>query len=112
MPKAKPKSTATGKDTKIQIRLRATQKDLIAQAASLRQTTLSNFLLENGCAAAQQVLADQTQFVLPPDRWEAFCRALDAPPRIRPALKKLLTEASVFDGRDSVLKDIRKSVAD
>jgi len=29
---------------------------------------------------------------------QAFCQALDAPPRPIPALKKLLTEASVFDG--------------
>jgi hypothetical protein len=40
----------------------------------------------------------QAHFVLPPDRWQAFCDALDAPPKDLPALKKLLTEASLFDG--------------
>ena len=45
----------------------------------------------------KHVFAGQVQFVLPPDRWQAFCRALDAPPRDLPALTKLLTEASVFD---------------
>jgi len=100
MPKAKPKQLPAAKDTKVQIRLRAAQKTLLARAARLRRTTLSNFLLDNACTAAQQVLAEQVHFVLPPDRWEAFCKALDARPRVRPALKKLLTEASVFDGRD------------
>jgi hypothetical protein len=42
--------------------------------------------------------ADQVHFVLPPDRWQAFCEALDAPPRHILALRKLLTEASLFDG--------------
>jgi predicted DNA-binding antitoxin AbrB/MazE fold protein len=42
--------------------------------------------------------AKQVLFVLPPDRWQAFCNALDAPPREIPALRKLLTEASVLDG--------------
>ena len=42
---------------------------------------------------------DSAQFVLPPDRWQAFCDALDAPPREIPALRKLLTEASVLDGK-------------
>jgi uncharacterized protein (DUF1778 family) len=90
--------STTSKDTKLQIRLRASQKSLLSRAAELRRTTLSNFLLENACAAAEQVLAEQVHFVLPPDRWEAFCKALDAPTRAKPALKKLLTEKSVFDG--------------
>lgn len=42
--------------------------------------------------------ADQAHFLLPPERWQAFCDALDAPPRDIPALRKLLTEASLFDG--------------
>jgi predicted DNA-binding antitoxin AbrB/MazE fold protein len=40
---------------------------------------------------------DQVHFTLPPDRWRAFCEALDAPPRDIPALRKLLTEESLFD---------------
>ena len=43
--------------------------------------------------------ADQVHFVLPPDRWRAFCEALDAPPRDIPALRKLLTEKGLFDDR-------------
>jgi predicted DNA-binding antitoxin AbrB/MazE fold protein len=42
--------------------------------------------------------ADQVQFVLPEDRWQAFCDALDAPPKEIPALRKLLMEPSLFDG--------------
>ena len=40
---------------------------------------------------------DQVHFALPPDRWRAFCEALDAPPRDIPALRKLLTEEGLFD---------------
>ncbi len=45
--------------------------------------------------------ADQVLFVLAPDRWQAFCDALHAPAREIPALRKLLTEASVLDGNDA-----------
>lgn len=41
---------------------------------------------------------DQVLFTLPPERWQSFCDALDAAPREIPALRKLLTEASLFDG--------------
>ena len=44
---------------------------------------------------------DQVLFVLPPDRWQTFCDALDAAPREIPALRKLLTEASLLDGNDA-----------
>ena len=39
----------------------------------------------------------QSNFVLPPERWEAFCQALDAPPREIPARRRLFTEQSVLD---------------
>lgn len=41
--------------------------------------------------------ADAAHFVLSPERWQAFCDALDAPPRDVPALRKLLTGVSHFD---------------
>jgi predicted DNA-binding antitoxin AbrB/MazE fold protein len=44
---------------------------------------------------------DQVLFVLPDDRWQTFCDALDQPPREILALRKLLTEASVLDGNNA-----------
>ena len=67
------------KQTKVQLRLRPEQKEVIAKAARLRQTTLSNFLLENAYSAAQQVLAEQVHFVLSPERWQTFCQAAGCP---------------------------------
>jgi uncharacterized protein (DUF1778 family) len=98
MREGKSSTKSSLKATKIQLRLRPAQKALIARAAELRQTTLSNFMLEHACQAAQEVLAEQVDVVMPPHEWKAFCKALDAPPRAIPALRKLLTEASVFDG--------------
>jgi uncharacterized protein (DUF1778 family) len=99
MRKSKPKAPSPAKATKVQLRLRPDQKAVLARAARLRRTSLSTFMLEHAYTAAQQVLAEQTDVVLPPAEWRAFCQALDAPPRSVPALKKLLTEESVFDGR-------------
>ncbi len=99
MRKTKPRPAPAVKATRVQLRLRPAQKALLARAAQLRQTSLSNFMLEHACEAAQQVLAEQVDIVMPPAEWAAFCKALDAPPRRIPALKKLLTEASVFDGQ-------------
>ena len=43
-----------------------------------------------------EVLADQVHFSLSPERWDAFCAALDAPPKVIPALRRLLKKPSVF----------------
>jgi uncharacterized protein (DUF1778 family) len=99
MRKSKAKTSSSVKTTRVQLRLRPAQKAVLARAAQLRQTSLSNFMLEHAYEAAQQVLAEQVDIVMPPADWEAFCKALDAPPRHIPALNKLLTEASVFDGQ-------------
>jgi predicted DNA-binding antitoxin AbrB/MazE fold protein len=42
-------------------------------------------------------------FMLSEDRWQAFCDALDAPPKDLPALKKLLTGTSRFDGNGTAV---------
>ena|SRR5438067_1573451 len=99
MRKARNKTPSLVKGSKIQLRLRPLQKEVLARAAELRQTTLSNFMLEHACAAAQEVLAEQRDIVMNAPAWRAFCAALDEPPRKLPAVAKLLTQPSVFDGR-------------
>ena len=77
--------------------MRLLQKDVIARAAELKQTTMTNFMVEHAFNAAQQILADQIHFYLSPQKWDEFCAALDAPPRELPELRKLLSQPSVFD---------------
>jgi uncharacterized protein (DUF1778 family) len=78
--------------------MRPLQKDVIARAAELKQTTLTNFLVEHAFEAAQHILADQTHFYLSPEKWDEFVAALDAPPRDLPGLRDLLAGPDVFDG--------------
>ena len=85
------------KASRFSIRASATQKRIIAEAARIRETTISDFVLEQSLTAAQQVIADQVQFRLPKKQWKEFCDALDAPPKNIPALRKLLTKPGLFD---------------
>jgi uncharacterized protein (DUF1778 family) len=96
-PNLEPKNAV--KASKVQLRLRPGEKELIARAARLQRTTLTSFMVENAYSAAQRALADQVHFALSPERWKAFCEALDAPPRNIPALRDLLNRPSVFDDR-------------
>jgi len=75
------------------------QKKVIAQAARIKEVTMSEFVLEQSLTAAQRVIADQAQFTLPRKQWKEFCAALDAPPKSIPALRRLLTKPGLFDAR-------------
>jgi uncharacterized protein (DUF1778 family) len=85
------------KPTRLNIRVSEHEKDVITRAAGTLDTTVSSFVLRNAYAEAQAVLADQSHFRLPARKWREFCKALDAPPKNIPALRKLLTEPGVFD---------------
>ena len=93
------KSATTQKESRFSIRASAVQKKVIAQAARIKETTISEFVLEQSLLAARQVIADQAQFTLPKKQWTAFCAALDAKPRSVPALRRLLTKPGIFDAR-------------
>ena len=99
MRKASVQKASVQKASRFSIRASATQKRVIAEAARIKDTTISDFVLEQSLTAAQQVIADQVQFRLPKKQWREFCDALDAPPKTVGALRKLLTKPGLFDAK-------------
>jgi uncharacterized protein (DUF1778 family) len=86
------------KETRISVRIKPAQKALIARAARLRQTTLTEFVLENALHAASQLVAEEKHFEMTPEQFKRFCRALDAPPaKNLKAMQRLLNEPGVLD---------------
>ncbi|MBV6304303.1 DUF1778 domain-containing protein [Candidimonas humi] len=83
---------------KLDLRLTAEAKHTLTAAALAQRRSLSEFVLESALGRAEETLADRRVFQLPPEKWEAFIAALDAPPRDLPRLRKLLKEQSVFSG--------------
>jgi uncharacterized protein (DUF1778 family) len=89
--------TSASKPNRLNIRVSRQEKEVLTRAASVLNTSVSNFVLQRAYAEAQLVLAEQSQFRLPDKKWREFCKALDSPPKDVPALRKLLTERGVFD---------------
>jgi uncharacterized protein (DUF1778 family) len=87
----------TLKEERIDLRLSRRAKDLLQRAAEVRHKTVTEFVLESGLAAAEETLADRRQFLLDEKQWAAFVAALDAPPKAKPRLKKLLETPSVLE---------------
>jgi len=83
---------------KLDLRLTAQAKHTLVAAARAQRRSLSEFVLESALVRAEEALADRRVFQLPPEKWEAFVAALDAPPRDLPRLRELLREPGVFSG--------------
>lgn len=98
MSQTKVRLQPAAKETRISVRIKPAEKALIARAARIRQTTLTEFVLENALQAASQLVAEQKHFEMTPEQFRRFCRALDSPPaKSLKAMQRLLNEPSVLD---------------
>jgi len=77
----------------VTIALRATEawRALVDHAASLRDQTRTDFIIEATRRQAEDVLLDQRFFALDKERYEAFVDILDNPPPPNDALKQLMS---------------------
>ena len=82
---------------RIEIRANAATKRILQEAARANHKNLSDYLLENGLAAAEQTLADRRLFRLDDQKWKKFQAILDRPVKRKPELAKLLKSKSIFD---------------
>ena len=78
------------RDTAINLRARAEQRDLIDYAAHLLGKNRSDFMLEAACDKARAVMLDQVFFSLDADKFRQFTQLLDAPPAQNPGLERLM----------------------
>jgi len=80
---------AQTKDSRLNLRLRAADDELIRHAAAQTGQSVSEFLTTSAVERAHEVLADQREFVLDEPTWAAFTELLDEPVRPDPRLVEL-----------------------
>lgn len=86
------------KTERIDVRANLSVKQLLQEAASACHKSVSEFLLDAGVTAANQMLADRRRFELDEVRWQEFQQLLDRPvsaPGTR--MKSLLSELGMLD---------------
>ncbi len=74
----------------INLRIEASTRQLIDDAAEILGKTRTEFMIESARRQAIDVLLDQRLFALDPQRYDAFRHALDNPPPPGPKLRSLL----------------------
>jgi uncharacterized protein (DUF1778 family) len=82
---------------KLDVRVSPSAKARLQAAAAAVNRNMSDFVMESALARADETLADRRVFGLNAEKWTEFQKALDAPPRVLPRMKKLLTKPGFFD---------------
>ena len=85
------------KDVRIGLRATPQQEALIRHAAARTRKSLTEFILDSTCVAAEQALIEQCYFPVGSREWNAFRAALDRPARAKPDLKRLLKTKAPWD---------------
>ena len=90
-------NTRPQKGARINLRTSSRRKRLFEKVEKKRGETTSDFILESAEKHAKEILASERDFVLSKAQWIKFTAALDQPPKVIPALQKLLSEPTVLE---------------
>lgn len=82
---------------KLDIRISSEAKRILQEAARVRHTTVSQFVIDSALVTANEVLAERSRIGLNSEQWTAFMAALDAPPRTHERMTRLLKDATLLD---------------
>ena len=89
-------ATTHSKSERIDVRVSGPVKQLLQEAARVERKTVSEFLLDAGINAANQILADRVRFELSTEKRLEFQTALNQPVSAKPKLRKLLREPGLL----------------
>jgi uncharacterized protein (DUF1778 family) len=89
--------TRTAKTSRINLRASREQEDLLRNVAQRKGRTMTDFIIESACEAAEQELANEKYFRLSMAQWNAFIEALDRPAQVHQSLRQLFAEPGVLE---------------
>lgn len=89
--------TMEARSERVDLRMSPASKRTLQRAAVMADKTLTEFLLDSGLKAAIEALGDRRVFQLDEKSWNAFAKALAAPPRANPRLRKLLARKPAWE---------------
>jgi uncharacterized protein (DUF1778 family) len=81
----------TPRSARLGLRATPEQERVLRRAAEVAHKSLTDFVLESACQAAEQTLLDQRLFLVSGDRYQAMLELLDRPAQDNPGLRDLFS---------------------
>lgn len=86
-------SSPTAKSARLSLRATRERVDLLRRAAEVAQKSLSNFILNNACLAAEQTLLDQRLFMVTGGQYQKLMDLLELPEQSNEGLRDLFSQS-------------------
>lgn len=95
MPSA-PASTAS-RSARLGLRATQEQEAVLRRAAEVAHKSLTEFILDSACLAAEQTLLDQRLFMVSGSQYQALLDLLEQPERTNAGLRELFSRQAPWD---------------
>lgn len=90
-------STQTARSARFGIRATPVQETILRQAAEASHKTLTDFILDSACSAAEQTLMDQRLFMVSEAQYQNLLELLDQPAGDNEGLERLFAKPAPWD---------------
>lgn len=90
-------STTTARSARFGLRATPQQEAVLRRAAEAAHKSMTDFILDSACQAAEQVLLDQRLFMVSGSQSQALLELLDRPAQDNPGLKDLFSRAAPWE---------------
>ena len=94
-------SVSATRSARMGLRATPAQEMVLRRAADVAHKSLTDFILESACQAAEQTLLDQRLFVVSASQFESFIEILDRPEQVNTGLRDLLTRIPPWEAQRS-----------
>jgi len=89
---------STTRSSRLGLRATSEQETVLRRAAEVAHKSLTDFILDSACRAAEQTLLDQRLFMVSGGPYQAFMDLLEQPERPNEGLRDLFSRKAPWDG--------------
>lgn len=92
-------TSSTSRSARLGLRATPEQEAVLRRAADVAHKSLTDFILDSACLAAEQTLLDQRLFVVPGSQYQALMDLLERPAQDNDGLRDLFARTAPWDAR-------------
>lgn len=92
-------SLSSARSARLGVRATVEQEAMLRRAAEVAHKSLTDFILDSACLAAEQTLLDQRFFMVTGSQYEALMELLDQPEQHNKGLDELFSRTAPWDKR-------------
>jgi len=91
-------ASSSSRSARLGLRATPEQEAVLRRAAEVARKSLTDFILDSACQAAEQTLLDQRLFMVSGDQYQALLDMLERPEQANEGLRDLFARKAPWEG--------------